>query len=180
MGSCKDCNYCDENFAQLVEKLDAIVKLLEKEYKEEAASIKGKNNEFNLYQDVPAAQVIFDSGVPFVMFPCAMVTDHLLTTEPELKERCKNSGAIGNYLYTYTVEEMIRCKNDSRVIWDIVTVAYFCCPEAISSFIRPAAKLLDDASYDTSDSARHEMRYAYGLNRDIIFKDLFGRIANFR
>ena len=39
--------YCDENFAQLVEKLDAIVKLLEKEYKEEAASIKGKNNEFN-------------------------------------------------------------------------------------------------------------------------------------
>ena len=114
------------------------------------------------------------------MFPCAMVTDHLLTTEPELKERCKNSGAIGNYLYTYTVEEMIRCKNDSRVIWDIVTVAYFCCPEAISSFIRPAAKLLDDASYDTSDSARHEMRYAYGLNRDIIFKDLFGRIANFR
>ena len=138
----------------------------------------GKNNEFNLYQDVPAAQVIFDSGVPFVMFPCAMVTDHLLTTEPELKERCKNSGTIGNYLYTYTVEEMIRCKNDSRVIWDVVTVAYFCCPEAISSFIRPAAKLLDDASYDTSDLSRHEMRYAYGLNRDIIFKDLFGRIAN--
>ncbi|MBO5899548.1 MAG: nucleoside hydrolase, partial [Lentisphaeria bacterium] len=100
----------------------------------------GKNNEFNLYQDVPAAQVIFDSGVPFVMFPCAMVTDHMLTTEPELRERCQPSGKIGEYLYSYTVEEMIRCKHDSRVIWDIVTVAYFDCPEAIQSFIRPAAK----------------------------------------
>ena len=136
----------------------------------------GRNDEFNLYQDVPAAQVIFDSGVPFVMFPCAMVTDHLLTTEPELKARCKDSGRIGDYLYNYTVEEMIRCGHDSRVIWDIVTVAYFACPEAIQSFIRPAAKLMDDAVYDLTDTGRHEMRYAYGLNRDIIFRDLFDRI----
>ena len=138
----------------------------------------GKNDEFNLYQDVPAAQVIFDSGVPFVMFPCAMVTDHMLTTEPELRERCKPSGKIGEYLYSYTVEEMIRCKHDSRVIWDIVTVACFACPEAVSSYIRPAAKLLDNAVYDLSDSNRHEMRYVYGLNRDIIFRDLFSRIAD--
>lgn len=138
----------------------------------------GKNDEFNLYQDVPAAQVIFNSGVPFVMFPCAMVTDHLLTTEPELQVRCKDSGNIGEYLYTHTIEEMVRCSHDSRVIWDIVTVAYFTCPEAIRSIIRPAAKLLDDAAYDLSDTARHDMRYAYGLNRDIIFRDLFERIKN--
>lgn len=29
------------------------------------------NREFNLYQDVPAAQVVFDSGVPLVHVPCA-------------------------------------------------------------------------------------------------------------
>ena len=140
----------------------------------------GKNNEFNLYQDVPAAQVIFDSKVPFVMFPCAMVTDHLLTTEPELKERCKNFGKIGNYLYTHTVEEMHTFDNDSRVIWDIVTVAYFVCPEAISSIIRPTAVLNDDASYDLSDTGRHPMRYAYALNRDIIFRKLFEALGNYK
>lgn len=139
----------------------------------------GKNDEFNLYQDVPAAQVIFDSGVPFVMFPCSMVTDHLLTTEPELKARCKDSGPIGNYLYTHTVEEMRLFNNDSRVIWDIVTVAYFVCPDAISSIIRPTAKLNDDASYDISDESRHEMRYAYALNRDIIFRKLFDAIRSY-
>lgn len=139
----------------------------------------GKNNEFNLYQDVFAAQVIFDSKVPFVMFPCAMVTDHLLTTEPELRARCKNSGKIGEYLYTHTREEMISCDHDSRVIWDIVTVAYFVCPDAIKSIIRPTPVLNDDASYDTSDTSRHEMRYAYALNRDIIFRNLFERLASF-
>ena len=139
----------------------------------------GKNDEFNLYQDVPASQVIFDSKVPFVMFPCAMVTDHLLTTEPELRARCKNSGKIGEYLYTHTYEEMLAFGNDSRVIWDIVTVAYFVCPEAIKSVIRPTAKLNDDGSYDLSDSSRHPMRYAYALNRDIIFRNLFEAIHSF-
>ncbi|MBR2632237.1 MAG: nucleoside hydrolase [Lentisphaeria bacterium] len=140
----------------------------------------GKNDEFNLYQDVPAAQVIFDSRVPFVMFPCSMVTDHLLTTEPELKARCKNSGRIGEYLYTHTYEEMLRCGHDSRVIWDIVTVAYFVCPEAIQSIIRPTAKLNDDGSYDLSDTSRHEMRYAYALNRDIIFRKLFESLSAYK
>ena len=139
-----------------------------------------KNDEFNLYQDVPASQVIFDSKVPLVMFPCAMVTDHLLTTEPELKARCKNSGKIGEYLYSHTYEEMVRCGHDSRVIWDIVTVAYFVCPDAMKFIIRPTAKLNDDGSYDLSDNSRHTMRYAYALNRDIIFKHLFESIASYR
>ena len=34
--------------------------------------------EFNLVQDVPAAQVVLDSGVPFVIVPCYGVTSHLL------------------------------------------------------------------------------------------------------
>ena len=36
--------------------------------------------EFNLKQDVPAAQVVLDSGVPLIIVPCLGVTSHLLTT----------------------------------------------------------------------------------------------------
>ena len=42
--------------------------------------------EFNLVQDVPAAQVVLDSGAPFVIVPCYGVTSHLLTTLAELRE----------------------------------------------------------------------------------------------
>ena len=38
--------------------------------------------EFNLMQDVPAAQVVFDSGAPLVQIPCINVAEHLRTTLP--------------------------------------------------------------------------------------------------
>ena len=39
--------------------------------------------EFNLRQDVPAARVVLDCGVPLVL-PCMGVTSHLQTTVPEI------------------------------------------------------------------------------------------------
>lgn len=44
-------------------------------------------NVYNIYQDVKSAQVVFDSGVPFIHVPCNYVTSHLLTGIPEL-ENC--------------------------------------------------------------------------------------------
>ncbi len=38
--------------------------------------------EFNLEQDIYAARVIFDCGVPVIHIPCAGVTTHLITTIP--------------------------------------------------------------------------------------------------
>ena len=41
--------YCDANFVQLIEKFTGIVKILKKDYSEEAASIKLKKGEFDAY-----------------------------------------------------------------------------------------------------------------------------------
>ena len=54
--------------------------------------------EFNLAGDVPAAQVVLDSGVPFVIVPCRGVTSHLLTTLPELRATIGGTNPVGNYL----------------------------------------------------------------------------------
>ena len=54
--------------------------------------------EFNLGQDVPAAQVILDSGVPLVQIPCSSVSSHLLTTVSEIERYVEGQGAIGDYL----------------------------------------------------------------------------------
>ena len=54
--------------------------------------------EFNLKQDVPAAQLVFDCGVPMVMLPCMGVTSHLQTTIAELEAYVSGQGEIGDYL----------------------------------------------------------------------------------
>ena len=43
-------------------------------------------NVYNIYRDVKSAQVVFDSGVPFIHVPCNYVTSHLLTGIPELEK----------------------------------------------------------------------------------------------
>jgi inosine-uridine nucleoside N-ribohydrolase len=48
--------------------------------------------EFNLRQDVPASQVIFDSGVPLVQIPGLDVAEMLRTTLPEIERWVKGRG----------------------------------------------------------------------------------------
>lgn len=49
--------------------------------------------EFNLIQDVPAAQVVFDCGAAVVQLPCMGVVDHMLTTLPEVNTFIKGRGS---------------------------------------------------------------------------------------
>ena len=139
----------------------------------------GGNNEYNLRGDLCASQVLFDSGIPLVQFPCQMVTDHLITTEPELRTRCLECGDIGHHLYNHSASEMKRWGNDSRVIWDIITVAYFCIPEAFDSIIRSTPVLCDDKSWDVKDTSRPDMRYIYCVRRDPVFRDMYERLKKY-
>ena len=60
--------------------------------------------EFNLRQDVLAARVVFDSGVPFVTLPCRPVVSHLHTTIPELTHYLKGKTEISDYLLNIVIE----------------------------------------------------------------------------
>ena len=55
--------------------------------------------EFNLRQDVIAAQVLFDSGAAVVQIPCALVAEQLRTTLPEMERYVRGQGVVGDYLY---------------------------------------------------------------------------------
>ena len=55
-------------------------------------------NTYNVYQDVKAAQVIFDSGVPLLHVPCNYVTSHMLTSVPELESCLGNRNDLCDYL----------------------------------------------------------------------------------
>ena len=129
--------------------------------------------EFNLQQDVPAAQVILDSGVPVVQIPCKNVAEHLRTTLPEMRAFVKSRGAIGDYLYQIFEAYYPEHRARSKVLWDISAVAYLKNPEWVPTELRPSPVLQDDVTWGPVDPSRHPIRMAVDLNRDHILSDFF-------
>ena len=133
--------------------------------------------EFNLGQDIPAGQVLFDSGVPTVQVPCKNVAEHLRTTLPEMAAYVKGQGEIGDYLYQIFREYFEEHYARSKVLWDISTIAYLLQPQWVPSEIRPSPVLRDDVTWGPEDASRHPFRVATDLNRDRIYGDLFRKLA---
>lgn len=135
--------------------------------------------EFNLRQDVAAAQVVFDSGVPLVHIPCEGVTSHLITTPAELEALIAGKNALGDFLY-----ETVRDYGDgslawSKVIWDIAVTAWLINSDWVQTDVVPAPILTDNATW-SFDASRHLIRSAWKVDRDAIFRDFFlklGRLA---
>ncbi|MFH1084189.1 MAG: nucleoside hydrolase [Chloroflexota bacterium] len=132
--------------------------------------------EFNLQQDVPAAQVVFDCGVPLVDIPCKNVSEHLRTTLPEMAAYVKGHGAIGDYLYQIFKDYHADHFAYSKVIWDISSVAYINNPAWVPTALRPSPVLCDDVTWGPEDPARHAVRIATDVNRDGVFGDLFRKL----
>ena len=134
--------------------------------------------EFNLKQDVPAAQVVFNSGVPFVHIPCAGVASHLLTTIPEMEIYVKPHGDVGRFLFytyeTYSKNQFAR----SKEIWDIAATGWLIDPSWVPSSIVPSPILTDQVTWSANPD-RHSIRIAYSVRRDSIFGDLFTRLEKF-
>jgi purine nucleosidase len=132
--------------------------------------------EFNLKQDVPAARLLFDCGVPFVHIPCMGVVSHLHTTIPELEAYVSGCGAIGDYLV-----EIVKGYHDdhrgwSKVLWDISTIAYLLDASWTPSHLVHSPVLTDQVTWSV-DQSRHLIRYVHYIERDPIFRDLFDKLA---
>ncbi|MFW6370201.1 MAG: nucleoside hydrolase [Bacteroidota bacterium] len=132
--------------------------------------------EFNLMQDVPAAKVVFNSGVPMVVMPCRPVVSHFHTTLPELKHYLAGKNELSDYLYNIVVEYSGGQEAYSKVIWDVTAVAWLVNPGWIKTNLVHSPVLTDQVTYSV-DHSRHFIRMADELNRDAIFRDLFKKLA---
>lgn len=134
--------------------------------------------EFNLVQDVAAARVIFDSGVPVMLIPCQGVASHLITTLPEIDYYVRGKGEIGDFL----AERYEGCSKDhygySRVIWDISTIAYLVNPHFVPMDIVHSPVLTDQVTWSRNTS-RHFISCATFVNRDAIFGDFFRKLEQY-
>ena len=148
--------------------------------------------EFNLAGDVAAARLVLDCGVPLVLIPCKGVTTHLRSTVSEIELYVQGKGAIGDYL----AETFKGYNKDhfawSKEIWDIVAIAYLLNSDWVPSNIVSSPIISQRDSVDVHnldplawanhpltwsfDHSRHQIRCAYYVNRDPIFRDLFNKL----
>ena len=131
--------------------------------------------EFNLRQDVPAAQTVLDSGVPIVIVPCMGVTSHLATTLSELRSHIGGVNAVGDYLCQIFSEYKPDAFAASSVIWDISTIAWLINSAWVPSDLVHSPLLTDQVTWSV-DRTRHLARVASHVQRDPIFRDLFSKI----
>ena len=132
--------------------------------------------EFNLRQDVLAAQVVLNSGVPLVIMPCRPVVSHFHTTIPELQYYLKDKNEVSDYLLNIVIGYSRGKEAWSKILWDVVPIAWLINPSWVQTNLVHSPVLTDQVTYST-DQSRHFIRMATSLNRDAIFIDLFTKLA---
>ena len=134
-------------------------------------------DEFNLKQDVHAARVLFDSGVPLVHVPCLNVAEHVKTTVPELERHLRGRGEAADFLferfadYDATDGEGVW----SKELWDLAATAVLAVPGAVESCLDHSPVLTDELTW-SRDPNRHLIRRVTRVDRDAVLGDLFERL----
>lgn len=139
-------------------------------------------DEFNMKQDIAAARVVMQSGVPFVQLPCAGVVNAFSVSGPEFRLWLSNKNPLADYLAENTIKAAERYaagKPWTRVIWDVTAIAWLLNDENRFLFSRliPVALPTYDYLYSTDESDTL-MRYVYFVNRDALFKDLVDKLTS--
>ncbi len=133
--------------------------------------------EFNLKQDVQAARVLFDSGVPVVQLPCEGVVRFLSTTIPELERYVEPHGPVGAFLTRRVKEYEGDHVGWSKPIWDMAPIGYLIDESWTPTSLVHSPVLTDQVTWSV-DSSRHLIRVANAIDRDAIFRDFFRKLAD--
>ena len=112
-----------------------------------------------------------------MLFPCTGVVSQLHTTLPEIQAYVKGQGAIGDYLYDIFEEYVGTGRGTSKVLWDMINIAWLLNPKATNSEIIHTPILTFDMTWSI-DNSRHFMRYNSFVHRDVVFGDFFERLDN--
>jgi len=137
--------------------------------------------EFNMWQDVAAARIIFEKA-DLVQVPCVGVTDEFRISEPELEKWLYGKNPLADYLARSTVEEAVKTAEGrcwTRVIWDAVAVA--CLLDGgrkrFMSFDRlPVLMPGYDGFYEKTPIEREQI-YVHHIYRDRLMTDLINKLT---
>ena len=131
--------------------------------------------EFNLRQDIPAARVLLDSGVPLVLVPCNGVARLLDVSLADLERHVEPCGALGSYLTACVRDYSDDHLGWSKPLWDVAAVAYLVNSSWAPADLIHSPILTDDATWST-DTGRHLIHCVRFINRNRIMGDLFRKL----
>lgn len=136
------------------------------------------NKEFNLYQDIAGAQVVFDSEIPLVQIPCNGVCTEFVTTIPEVEYYLKDQNPLCDYLVELTrAYNRQGVKAWSKIIWDVTALAAIVRPDTLEMVEIPRPIITDNSNY-AFDNARPHYVYVRRIRRDPLYADLFTKLAD--
>lgn len=138
-------------------------------------------DEFNMKQDIAAARVVYSSGVPVVILPCAGVVSQFSISKPELEYWLKGKNELSDYLAKNTIRAAERHNTGkawTRVIWDVTAVAWLLNENRRFMFdkIMPIPMPQYDFTY-SFDEERHNCCYVYYIQRDKLMTDLIEKLT---
>ncbi len=139
------------------------------------------NMEFNCKQDVAAAGIVLNSGIPLVLLPCMGVVSAFTTTGPELEYWLRGKNALCDYLTDNTIEaaeEYAKGKVWSRAIWDVTAVGWLLNDNNRLMLDRLVPTPVPEYDHHYSQApGRPLCRMVYHIHRDALFSDLVKHIA---
>ena len=120
-----------------------------------------------------------ESGVPLVYLPGYYVGEQLRVSLPELRDHVRGKGAVGDYLYEMSESSPFLGteRGRTKVVWDLVNVAWVLDPTWLSTGLVPTPRLGRDLRWEDAGPGRHLMREAWGVDRDAVYQDLFRALA---
>jgi purine nucleosidase len=132
------------------------------------------NTSFNLAQDLPATRALLDSGVPLVYLPGYYVGEHLRISRPELDAHVRGTGPVGDDLHRLLAGShwLPDRPGASKVIWDLVNVAWVLDPDWVRTVLTSTPRLADDLTWQR-EAGRPLMREGVAVDRDAVWGDLF-------
>lgn len=137
------------------------------------------NKEFNLYQDVAGARIVFGCGVALVQLPCMGVVSAFTTSGPELEYHLRGKNKLCDYLVNVTTTEAAACNGGpvwTRPIWDVTAVAWLLDGDFEEDCLIHSPIPEYDNRY-AFDNNRHFIKYVYHIKRDKLFADLFAKLS---
>ncbi len=139
--------------------------------------------EFNLFQDVAAARVVFGSGAPVVQLPCMGVVSSFSVPFVELAHYLDGKNDLCDFLVGRVRNEIDSYAKGlavSRVLWDVTAVAWLLNDN--DRFMLSRLDTLPVPEYDGRYAYDHSrlIRYVYHINRDALATDLFEKLSGSR
>ena len=131
-------------------------------------------------QDIAAARVVMSSGVPFVQLPCRGVVSGFTISRPELEYWLIGKNPVADYLAKYTVEtaeSYAAGKPWTRVIWDVVAVAWLLNDGECFMNSRKIQGKLPGYDNHYTDEPAPEIEYVYHIYRDKLMHDLLDTLT---